>query len=265
MSEQVEAPVTEDFAPNYARAFVGQDVKGLDEAARTVTHLISTGSVDRMGDVIEPKGVDLTNYLKNPLVLANHSYSIENVIGRATDIRITKDGIVATTHLRDTPMADVAFALAKEKLGGWSIGFRPMDSHSVREGARAGCKDCKARWAELAEGKQPGDYIPGGYARHFLGWEMLEYSSVAVPANQDVVNNAVRRGILPPELVDRFFVPSITPTPTVETVAALGPTAKAVEVLHPVLADALARTGKRFAFAAVNRGLRDALEEMSRK
>jgi hypothetical protein len=257
------APVADDFAPNYVRAFVEQEVKGIDEPSRAVTHLITTNAVDRMGDIVEPKGALLDNFRKNPVVLANHNYGIESVIGRASEIKITKDGIVSTTIFRDTPLADAAYRLAKEKLGGWSIGFRPTDSHTIEAGARDGCKTCKTRFASMVSGKAPGEYVPGAWTRHFVGWEMLEYSSVAIPANQDIVNNAITRGLVSRENVDRFFVRSITPTPAGKPAAAQGPTANAVE-LHPVLAKALRRTSVRFAYAEMVRALGITLENVKK-
>jgi hypothetical protein len=288
--ERIEAPVVidatdqqvvvagaDDVIPPYVRMFAGQEIKAVDESARAVTHLITTGAIDRMGDIVEPGGAELANFQRNPVVMANHSYDIRDVIGRATNLKVSKDGITATTVFRDTPLADAAYKLTREKLGGWSIGFRPTDSHSVKDGASAGCKSCKARWEEMTKGKGPGEYVPNSWSRHYTGWEMLEYSNVVIPANQEIVNNALARGLVTRELVPQFFnvapelqaavqreVPrSITPEPAKP--AAPGPNAEAVEQ-HPVLANALkcanVRISKRFALAAVERATRDALEKI---
>lgn len=257
------------IVPPYVRVFAGQEVKAVDEASRSVTHLITTGAIDRMGDIVEPSGAALENFQKNPVVLANHSYRIEDVIGRATDIRVGKDGITATTQFRETPLADAAYKLTRERLGGWSIGFRPTDSHSVKDGSASGCKSCKRRWEDLTKGKEPGEYVSGGWARHYTTWEMLEYSSVAIPANQEIVNNAVSRGLVAREMVPQFFnvsEHSITPEPAKS--AAPGPKVEAVE-LHPVLVQALSfsikATKQRLDVLAASEQIRKAKEMIDGK
>ena len=39
----------------------------------------------------------------------------------------------------------------------------------------------------------------------FLNWELLEYSQVPIPANQDVVQNAITMGWITKDHVDLFF------------------------------------------------------------
>jgi len=262
--ESIVTVSSEDLCPNYVRSFVQQEVKGVDIQKREITHQITTGAVDRAGDVVESGGAQVVNFLKNPVVMADHSYSIEKIIGKAISIEVSPKGITATTRFRDTMLADEAFRIAQEGIGGWSIGFQPMDSHSLQDGAKSGCKTCKSRFAALAEGKSPGEYVPGAYSRHFMSWDLLEYSSVAIPMNQDIVNNAIQRGLVSRENAPVFFR-SITPEPTTEVVAAQGPTVEAVE-LHPVLANALKRAEGRshrlFALAAVERATREALEKI---
>lgn len=254
----------DDLRPNYVRSFVRQEVKAINRDMREVTHQITTSAVDRAGDIVESGGAQVANFLKNPVVMADHGYSIERVIGKAITIDVSEKSIVATTRFRDTMLADEAFRLAQEGLGGWSIGFQPMVSHTLQDGAKMDCKTCKKRYAALAEGKSPGDYVPGGYSRHFMSWDLLEYSSVAIPMNQDIVNNAIARGLVSRENAHMFFC-SITPEPAVATAAALGPTVEAVE-MHPVLANALRRAdgriGKQFALASVERAVREALEKI---
>jgi hypothetical protein len=102
------------------------------------------------------------------------------------------------------------------------------------------------------------------WARHYVGWEMLEYSNVAIPANQDIVNNAIARGLITRDLAPQFFQwteRSITPEPAKP--AAPGPKAAAVE-LHPVLAKVLSvsinATRRHLSFLAAAEELRRAKE-----
>ena len=130
---------------------------------------------------MRPGGADISNYLKNPVVLRNHTYQTQDIIGGAQTIEISDDGIHARTKFRDTELGRDAFSLASEGLGGWSIGFHPVEFDSV--------KDDKGKFKGF----------------DFKSWELLEYSIVAIPMNQEAVNNAVQRGLVQSPNVDKFF------------------------------------------------------------
>ena len=98
-------------------------LKAVNDETKEILHLITTGSRDRAGDIVSPTGARLKNYRKNPVVLVNHDYRVESIIGRSVHIEAGDDGLYSRTRFLDTPLARDAFALAKEKLGGWSIGF----------------------------------------------------------------------------------------------------------------------------------------------
>jgi len=166
---------------NYQRCAVRPEVKASNDDKREALHLISTASIDRGGDVVEPGGAALDNFLKNPVVMRNHSYMTQDIIGRATAVTIDKDGIWARTAFRDTEVGREAYALSKEGLGGWSIGFRPIRHESI--------EDDKG--------------VFRGY--RFKEWELLEYSQVPIPMNQDAVQSAVQRGLVSEAHVPLFF------------------------------------------------------------
>jgi len=197
-------------------------VKAISDEDREVLHLISTKARDRMGDIVDSKGANIKNFKRNPVVLANHHYSIESILGRSVFIDATDEGLWTRTKFRETPLADTAFQLTKERLGGWSIGFSPTKRHSIKQGKDLECPTCTELWEQLADGKEAGDWVEGSFGAHFTAWELLEYSSVAIPANQDIVNNAVQRGLCPEALVGQFFKTQQA-IPTSE-VAADGPT-----------------------------------------
>ncbi len=171
----------EILAPNIVKAFVTQEIKAVNKTSREVLHLITTASVDRAGDIVEPKGAEIANFMKNPLVMADHAYSIDRVIGRAMALEVSDKGISARTQFRDTPLGREAFALASEGLGGWSIGFRPMKFEPIKDGKG----------------------ITKGFM--FKQWELLEYSIVAIPCNPDIVQNAITRGLVTPDNAAVFF------------------------------------------------------------
>lgn len=187
------------LVPNHLKAFVHPEIKAVNKTEREILHLISTDSVDRAGDVVEPGGADIANYMKNPVVMVDHDYRIDRIIGKALSIEINAKGIYARTKFLDTPLAQAAFQLASEGIGGWSIGFRPIDYNSIKDskGAFKGVK--------------------------FEKWELLEYSMVAIPMNQDVVNNAVSRGWVTADDCPVFF--KTAPKPSEE--AAPGPNVEA--------------------------------------
>ena len=222
-----------EYCPSYVRSFVEQKLRDRDDAKRTLTHLITTAALDRAGDMVVPKGALLDNYRRNPVVPINHDYRIESIVGKALSLEVSDEGISATTEFRDTPLAREAFALAAEGLGGWSIGFRPVEYESMRD----------------------------DQDRHrgfrFSKWELLEYSAVAIPMNPEIVNGVVQRGLVAREHVTMFFR---SPEPAAQPAAAPGPTAE--RELHPVVAHAIRRVRTRFAYADVSREVREALERL---
>lgn len=205
----------ECFFPNQ-RAFVHNEIKAVNKTTREILHTISTNSKDRVGDIVEPRGADLSNYLRNRIVMANHDYRIEMAIGKAISITQEESALVARTAFLETPLGEAAFRLAQEGIGGWSIGFRPI-KYAVMEdesGTRRGYR--------------------------FTKWELLEYSMVAIPMNQDAVMNCVQRGLIQESQVPIFAVVQ----PAEKAAAVVTPTVKAADEERRVVEmtlDSLAR------------------------
>ena len=64
----------------------------------------SDETVDRAGEVIKVSWRELNNFMKNPVIIANHQYKVENIIWKATDIFVENEKLVvewvfATTEL----------------------------------------------------------------------------------------------------------------------------------------------------------------------
>lgn len=152
------------------------EVKAIDEAKRTIEHVISTGAVDRDGDIVSPEGWDLGEFLKNPVVLFGHRHDIPP-IGRAESVEVKDGSLVSLT--RFTPkgvsqFADEVFEL--NRLGflrSWSVGFIGDE------------------WQDLDKG-----------GRRFTKQRLLEYSSVPIPANPEAVNLAVSKGVVTARTLD---------------------------------------------------------------
>lgn len=153
-------------------------VKKIDIDKRTIEHVISTGVEDRDGDIINPKGWILDEFLKNPVVLFGHRHDLPP-IARAVKLRAGEDGLETLTMFPPkgiSQVSDTVFDLNRlGYLRSWSVGFDPVE-FNIRE--------------------------DGGI--NFIEQKLLEYSSVPVPANPDAVNLAVSKGIMTDKMLDIF-------------------------------------------------------------
>ncbi len=150
-----------------------------DEGSDLVSIVASTGDVDRYGDVVDPAGWDLAHYVRNPVILADHSYEVASIVGHAVSARTTptkqatadddavqaKPGSLELSVKLDPADSSeqtrtVRAKLASRSLRTVSVGFRPLAYNLIR--------DSEDNWT-------------GGYL--FKESELLEVSFVAVPAN----------------------------------------------------------------------------------
>ena len=139
-----------------------------NEKERTIEHYISTETINRYGYRLKNDGLNDTDYRKNPIVLYNHTLSgfcdnpppKELIIGKNLSFSTDSTGILAVTKFADTPLGEDIMQMNKEGLmKAWSVGWNSNDG-----------------FVEV-------DKIPT-----MLKWELLEYSSVIIPANPDAVN-----------------------------------------------------------------------------
>lgn len=100
---------------------------------RRISLVASTNSLDRYGDRIEPTGIDLKAFRRNPVVLFNHDRSTP--IARAADIRMEGSKLMAVV---DFPPAgrhadsDRVYSLIKdEMLNTASVAVRPLKSRPL--------------------------------------------------------------------------------------------------------------------------------------
>ena len=162
-------------------------VLSIDVARRRITHVISTGRLDRGNRIVEPGGWKLANFRRAPRVLADHDYSIERVIGKAIDTKVVDlprigQALISTTEFAKEGLGAVAFQLIQADLvNSWSVGWQGIESHRIGE-----LDDCEA--CEKAGNVE--------WGRHFVTQELLEYSLVAIPANPDAVNGLLAAGLV---------------------------------------------------------------------
>lgn len=140
--------------------------------ARKMAFTISTGSVDRDGDTINPTGWQLDNYRKNPVVLFAHRHD-ELPIARAVKIWTTPSGLQAEVEFPPVgtyPFADTVHDMVKAGfLNATSVGFAPKEQTRAADRER-------------------------GY--DFTSQELLEFSIVPIPCNPEAT--VMRRGINSP-------------------------------------------------------------------
>ena len=148
------------------------NAKVMDADTGTVSATVSTEGVDRDGDIIRVDGWDLTNFLKHPILLADHDYhSISSVIGEWSDMKAVPGtpkrlDATATFYINSgNQLADWGFTLAQRGMAAFSVGFIPdMDRAKLLDGG--------AEWFGPFE---------------FNGQEMLETSQVTIPAHPDAL------------------------------------------------------------------------------
>lgn len=144
-------------------------VKVIDEANRIIEMIGSTEDYDRVGDKMFMTGADLQNYLKNPVILANHNYGYgekPTVIARALNVTIQASEMVFKIQFAETDNGKEWFYLyANKYMNASSIGFIPKEYKPNEQ---------------------------GGY--DFIKWELLELSLVAVPCNPNAIQRAFDDG-----------------------------------------------------------------------
>lgn len=134
--------------------------KDINTEERSIVHYVSTKSVDRTDEVIDPYKIVDINYRKNPVVLFNHNY--DKPIGKSLWSKVDANGYgyISKTQFGKTSLAEEIFSLYKDGiLNAWSIGFMPLEEAMFVNDV----------------------YVYGSI-------ELLEYSGVAVPANPTAIN-----------------------------------------------------------------------------
>ena len=154
--------------------------------------MITTDSVDRDGEVVIPAGMNSKEYEANPVLLYEHD--VKQPIGKMLKMRRNERNIEAEfalaprpeTHVGEWFPDTVAALMDFGALNTMSIGFLGLE----------------ARPASKADSEKYGD----GVRRVYGKWKLLEVSVVSIPANQDAIITAVRKGLCSPAVAKRFGV-----------------------------------------------------------
>jgi len=155
-------------------------IKGVDAENRTLTAIASTSGIDRHGDRIMQDGWDLEEFKKTPVIIANHDYKAEKVVGKAIRIEVIDGNLEMEVQFsEDTQLAKDIFNLFKNGfLNAFSVGFIPLEASWETETDSEGNKDSV--------------YI-------IKTARLLEVSAVAIPANPQALVKAVKQGVVKEE------------------------------------------------------------------
>jgi HK97 family phage prohead protease len=97
------------------------------------TFILSTDEVDRTGDRVDQRGIDLTHFARNPVALLSHDSS-SLPIGRWGNIRREGNKTIGVLYFADTETARECFGLVESgMLSGCSIGFNPLETPRQNE------------------------------------------------------------------------------------------------------------------------------------
>lgn len=135
--------------------------KAIDAETYSIEFTASTDSVDRHGDRISADGWQTADFLKNPVLMLNHDYSILP-IGRVTSLQLGDGQLKARAVLDgDDPLARKVFAKIQNGfLNSVSVGLIPRKYEFSKDRERE-------------------------YGLDILESELIEISVVAIPANRD--------------------------------------------------------------------------------
>ncbi|MFO0919436.1 MAG: hypothetical protein U0872_14145 [Planctomycetaceae bacterium] len=145
-----------------------------DDVLMKATAIISTPTVDRVGDMLIPVGCQIKNYAKNPVVLWNHGFEGGRPIGRGDDANKVLGLRILDTHVESDCYFDASFEDSDLTYKMIKAGF--IRATSVRE---TPIKSSFMRDEAL------GDILI------VEEWELEEWSWVPVGCNPDALAKAV--------------------------------------------------------------------------
>jgi phage head maturation protease len=137
----------------------------------------SDATLDRYDEVIQPKGWDVDEYKRNPVIVDSHRYdSIQWLLGGGVDVKVTDEAlIIGITFSEVNPLGQLAEGLVEE---GWlrsgSVGFIPLDYKNGGAG-------------------QP--------SRTYTRQSLLEFSLTTIPANSNALKLAMDHGHVSEETI----------------------------------------------------------------
>lgn len=213
----------EHMRVRYVPSAAGRASKPKDgeDTTRSVDHVASDETPDRMGDIIRVAGWDLTNFKSNPMLLWMHDHN--HPIGRVTSAKKSKtdDGkraLLTTSRINEDEKSigglsnEVLLRLVADgDLPAVSVGFQPLSTYrpeSEEERVKLGL---------------------GNYGVIYDASDLLELSVVSIGANPNALKRSLERAVAGKRLAERDFdavlaeiARAFDATTRVRTVHALG-------------------------------------------
>lgn len=179
--EEFRSSAKEGARPDAAVCRVSvAEPKAYEDGTRKVRFCFSDGSIDRMGDTIDPEGWDTSAFQKNPVALFGHDSS-SPPIGRASNLAVENGKLMGDIEFMPPEISGFADSIYRMVLGGYlkavSVGFVPLEYSFVEDKDRPWGIDFKRQ-------------------------ELLEISVVPVPANPNALAEARAKGIDVTPLLD---------------------------------------------------------------
>jgi len=155
------------------------------------TFQASSEKVDSYGDVVMQKGIDLSRFKENPIILYQHNS--DEPIGRAVDMRLSEKGLVADVELAPFGVSEkidtIRGLIEAGILKAVSIGFTALEHEIIRD--------------------KSGDMTGFKFVKSLLH----EISIVSIPANDEALAIARSYNLPASEMRDIF-----TDTETIRTI-----------------------------------------------
>jgi hypothetical protein len=179
--KQAEGKLAEDeavrkFGIVTLDAFEAEEKSADQSDGFTLPFTISTAAVDRDGDTINPKGWNLKEYRKNPVVLWAHDPS-QPPVARAEKTFIDREKAALRSEaffpsVDLYPFGNMVGRMFRQKfLNAVSVGFRPTEFKMSDDEERTG-------------------FFPTDFKKQ----DLLEYSAVPIPSNPEALVEA--RGVM---------------------------------------------------------------------
>jgi hypothetical protein len=149
-----------------------------------VKHWVTTPDVDRVNEILLPKGGDSS---QAHTVFWGHDY--DKVLGSLMWQQPKKKGVLAKTQFAKDSFSEEKWQQVKEgHLRTWSVGYIPTQSYWQ------GYNDDFEKIAEKVQAQYP-DIDVSAAKIITTKWIELEYSLVGVPMNPNAVNLAIQKGL----------------------------------------------------------------------
>lgn len=158
---------------------IGVDTPDIDESAMSVGPVpISTNAVDRVNDILSPKGCILTDYALNPVIYWEHGFSQE-------------DGGSLPIASSEGPDRQLRIEISDDAVKAWSF-FNGQTRLSTQVFSLVAKRAIRA--ASVRPAPKATRYVRDNDDEYFFmdEWSLEEWSWVGIPCNQEAVMKAVR-------------------------------------------------------------------------